>query len=79
MVTGGRSEDIPNLLKEYKRHHELKCIFAERTRRSEGFLFIFSHLYQILHYLLTGRKIRFGNFSVISFDILKRLIVVPEL
>ncbi len=41
-------------------------IFAERTRRTESTLFQFSYLaYRGLHQVLTGRGIRFGNFSVI--------------
>ena len=41
-------------------------IFAERTRRSESFVFRIGYLgYRLLHYLLTGRGIRFGNFSII--------------
>jgi glycosyltransferase involved in cell wall biosynthesis len=41
-------------------------IFAERTRRSETLVFRIGYgAYRLLHYLLTGRGIRFGNFSII--------------
>ncbi len=55
-------------------------IFAERTRRSESLVFRFGYLgYRILHYLLTGRGIRFGNFSVIPRARLTGLTVEPNL
>jgi polyisoprenyl-phosphate glycosyltransferase len=41
-------------------------VFAERTRRVESAAFRFGYFgYRVLHYLLTGYRIRFGNFSVI--------------
>ena len=55
-------------------------IFAERTRRSEAFVFRLGYLgYRILHYVLTGRGIRFGNFSVIPRARLSGLTVEPML
>ena len=55
-------------------------IFAERTRRSESFVFRFCYLaYRVLHYLLTGRGVRFGNFSVIPRAWLSGLTVEPML
>jgi glycosyltransferase involved in cell wall biosynthesis len=55
-------------------------IFAERTRRSESFVFRLGYLgYRVLHYALTGRGIRFGNFSVIPRARLGGLTVEPML
>ena len=55
-------------------------IFAERTRRSESMVFRLGYLvYRILHYLLTGRGIRFGNFSIIPRARLIGLTVEPML
>src|SRR5438094_758468 len=39
----------------------------------------FYRLYQLIHFLLTGVKVRVGNFSVILWPVLKRLVVVSEL
>jgi len=65
----GRTEDVAPPI-----------IFAERTRRSESFVFRFSYLaYRVLHYLLTGRGIRFGNFSIIPRARLNGLTVEPML
>lgn len=72
--------DVPRLLDEFERHDGQKCVFAERVRRSEGFVFSsFYLLYRILHYVLTGQRIRIGNFSVVPFSMLRRLVVVSEL
>jgi len=55
-------------------------IFAERTRRSESFVFQLGYIgYRILHYVLTGRGIRFGNFSIIPRARLSGLTVEPML
>ena len=55
-------------------------IFAERTRRSESFIFRLGYVvYQLLHYFLTGRGIRFGNFSIIPRARLTGLTVEPML
>ena len=53
-------------------------IFAERTQRSESFVFRLGYLgYRMLHYVLTGRGIRFGNFSIIPRARLVGLTVEP--
>jgi hypothetical protein len=55
-------------------------IFAERRRRSESLLFRLGYVgYQVMHYLLTGRGIRYGNFSIIPHARLAGLTVEPML
>jgi glycosyltransferase involved in cell wall biosynthesis len=55
-------------------------IFAERTRRSESFTFQVGYAgYRALHYVLTGRGIRFGNFSIIPRARLAGLTIEPML
>ena len=55
-------------------------VFAERTHRTEGLGFKLGYfLYRTLHQVLTGRGIRFGNFSVIPFSRLAGLTVEPML
>ena len=57
-----------------------KIVFATRIKRSEGWLFaFFYHLYRALHFLLTGVRVRVGNFSIIPPGSLKRLVAVSEL
>jgi polyisoprenyl-phosphate glycosyltransferase len=37
------------------------------------------HVYRLVHLLLTGAQVRVGNFSMIPFESLARLVVVPEI
>lgn len=55
-------------------------IFAARKRRTNGFKFkIFYLLYKTAFYLLTGKKISFGNFSLVPHQALKRLVFYNEI
>jgi polyisoprenyl-phosphate glycosyltransferase len=50
------------------------------VKRLENTAFrIFYHCYRVLHKALTGRDIRFGNFSVLPWPHLNSLVVFPEL
>ena len=67
-------------LHELGRLEEPPIIFAERTRRSESVVFRLGYFgYRVMHYFLTGRGIRFGNFSVIPRPRLTGLTVEPML
>jgi glycosyltransferase involved in cell wall biosynthesis len=71
--------DVPRLI-EASRNNESKIIFAERTRRSERWLFKFLYsIFKTCFYWLTGIHITFGNFSIIPCSVLDRLVVVAEL
>ena len=73
-------KDVPRLVHECAANRDEKIIFAARTRRSEGWLFTFCyHLYRLIHFLLTGVRVRVGNFSIIPPNPLKRLVAVSEL
>jgi glycosyltransferase involved in cell wall biosynthesis len=72
--------DVPRLVGECIAKDGTKIIFAARTRRSEGFVFkCFYHSYRLIHFLLTGVRVRVGNFSVVPMASLKRLVAVSEL
>jgi len=72
--------DVPRLVKECLANESQKIIFAARTRRAESLAFrFFYRLYRLIHFLLTGVKVRVGNFSVIPWPALKRLVAVSEL
>jgi polyisoprenyl-phosphate glycosyltransferase len=72
--------DVPRLIQECIANEGKKIIFAARIRRSEGLVFTcFYHLYRLIHFLLTGVKVRVGNFSVVPTASLKRLVAVSEL
>jgi len=73
-------EDVPRLLACLDEHKRGIVVFAERTRRSESAIFqAFYALYRWAHRLLTGIPVRVGNFSIIPFPLLRRLVVVSEL
>lgn len=83
-VMDGDGEDTPSdLLRLIERSRQLEgsaVVFAERTQRSEGRVFLAGHLaYRLLHRLLTGKSVNFGNFSVIPLALLRRVVVVSEL
>jgi hypothetical protein len=75
-----RPEDIDRLLKTLEAVQGRAVVFAERTRRSEGLLFASLYwLYRTVHWLLTGERVRVGNFAAIPSAILARLVVVSAL
>jgi glycosyltransferase involved in cell wall biosynthesis len=72
--------DVPRLLARLEEENRSKIVFAERTRRSESIRFqIFYALYKTLHFALTGKGVRVGNFSAIPRRRLSSLVVVAEL
>lgn len=57
-----------------------KIIFAQRSKRQEGFIFqFFYRIYKGIFQLLTGKVITFGNFSVIPQRRLQNLVRVSEI
>ena len=73
--------DVPKLLDKCLREcNGEKIVFAERARRSESWCFRAGYLlFRVFHRLLTGRRIRFGNFSVIPRPHLESLVTVSEM
>jgi hypothetical protein len=71
--------DVPRLIEKCASERYTRMVFARRVKRSEGLLFrFFYQLYKVFYKALTGHFIRFGNFSVIPFDLVRRLVVVSE-
>jgi len=72
--------DVPRLLARARKEEGRSVVFAERTRRSESVAFqVLYHLYRWLHLVLTGLRVRVGNFSVVPRPCLERLGVVSEI
>lgn len=72
--------DVPRLVEQLEAENYEKIVFAQRIKRSERFFFrFFLLLYKFVHRLLTGKGISIGNFSAIPYQMLKRLVIVPEL
>lgn len=84
IIMDGDGEDNPmdilRLIEKYKQEGQSKIVFARRNKRSEGkaFKMLYS-LYRIIYKILTGHDIRFGNFSIIPYKILQRVVVVSEI
>lgn len=75
-----RPEDVPRLLEELERTGGSKAVFAARTRRSEGPVFVLMYaLYRLVHLLLTGERVRVGNFSAVPASLLARLVASSDL
>ena len=75
-----RPEDAARLLARCRAQGGERIVFAERTRRSESALFQFLYrLYQLLHWILTGVRVRVGNFSVVPAGLLPALVTLPAL
>jgi polyisoprenyl-phosphate glycosyltransferase len=65
---------------EINRKHDAGAIFAERSRRTESLLFrSFYRIYKIVHRLLTGVRVRVGNFSILPSSYLTTLVVMSEM
>jgi polyisoprenyl-phosphate glycosyltransferase len=75
-----RPEDIARLIEALEASPTPVAVFAERGRRIENLSFkLFYLCYRFMHWLLTGRKIKFGNFSVLPRQHLDSLVAYPEL
>lgn len=84
VVMDGDGEDDPKdvlrLVEKCSREEYDKVVFAKRTKRSESRTFrLFYIIYKCLYKLLTGQKIRIGNFSIIPYKLLHRLVAVSEI
>ncbi len=72
--------DIPRLYQKFEETGGQKIIFAERAQRAEDWTFrLFYQIYRIVHLVLTGVKVRAGNFSIVPRPLLERLVVSTEL
>jgi hypothetical protein len=84
VVMDADGEDLPEdacrLVARFEELAGATTVFAERTKRSEGPLFAFLYwLYRSVHRLLTGVRVRVGNFSVLPRGAVERLVLMPEL
>lgn len=75
-----KPSDLVRLIEAWRSEGGARVVFAARAKRSEGLLFrAFYSIYKLLHSTLTGRKITFGNFSVLSRHHVETLLVEPDL
>ncbi len=75
-----RPEEILKLVAAMRKAVRPTSVFAERGKRLEDATFrLFYDCYRILHRILAGRDIRFGNFSILPWQHLEAIVVYPEL
>jgi polyisoprenyl-phosphate glycosyltransferase len=75
-----RPEDIHRLVEAFEASDGAVTVFAERGRRIESLPFkLFYGCYRVLHRILTGRNIRFGNFSLLPRPHIDTIVAYPEL
>lgn len=84
LVMDGDGEDNPqdaiNLIRTAEASTEEKVIFARRDTRSEPFSFKIGYLlYRLFFRILTGDKIKFGNFSLVPHLLVDRLTGIPDI
>jgi glycosyltransferase involved in cell wall biosynthesis len=73
-----KPEDIPRLLETAGIEH--KIVVAKRISRQEGKGFRFFYkLYKLLFFLLTGKKISFGNFMLLPKKEIDKLVFYNEI
>jgi glycosyltransferase involved in cell wall biosynthesis len=74
-----KPEDVAKLLSASSENPG-KIVFAKRTKRQEGLVFqLFYRIYKFVFIMLTGKFIAFGNFSIIPFSVLTKLVHVSEI
>lgn len=75
-----KPDDVPALVAEAIRHGWRRSVFAERTKRSEGLVFRMGYAcYRAVHLVLTSKGVRYGNFSVLPAEHVRRLSVTAEI
>jgi polyisoprenyl-phosphate glycosyltransferase len=71
--------DIAKLVARYEGEGGDKIVFAARTRRMERWQFqVCYRVYQFVHLLLTGHRVRVGNFSIVPPAAVQQLAVISE-
>jgi glycosyltransferase involved in cell wall biosynthesis len=83
VVMDSDGEDLPESIKDLLKplsSNDIDLAVAERKSRVETIRFrLFYVVYKWLFWLLTGRKINFGNFMALKPAAVKRIVSMPEL
>jgi glycosyltransferase involved in cell wall biosynthesis len=70
-----KPEDVSILLDSYRAGSGSNIVVARRDKRSEGLIFRLCYsVYKIIFRILTGKTVGFGNFCLIPFQVLNRLV-----
>lgn len=75
-----KPRDVPRIVAAVESGPPFSVAVAQRTARSESVAFkFFYQLYRLMFLAFTGHGISFGNFSAMSLEAARRLIVMNEL
>jgi hypothetical protein len=75
-----KPESVPQLLAAMQGSQGGSIVFARRTRRMESVFFkVLYQAFRLFHRIFVGHRVEVGNFSVIPFGVLDRLMGVGEL
>lgn len=76
-----RPREVPRLIDACERLPRPAIVFAARSRRrAESLVFRLGYqVYKALHAVLVGFRVRVGNFSIVPWPVLERLVAVSEL
>ena len=75
-----RPDDIPSLLSKCAQADARQVVFAERSKRSESFIFrAFYFAYRCIFRAATGRRISMGNFCVVPASLIQPTANIAEL
>lgn len=72
--------DVARLLEALEEEPQKDVVFAGRLQRSESWSFRAGYtFYRLVHWILTGVPVRFGNFSAIRVQAVRQLVWHPSL
>ena len=81
IVMDSDGEDNPSYIhKLIEKNSQIKSnIVAKRIKRKESFIFIlFYSIYKLIFSILTGYNLNFGNFSIINFNFVQKILNVEN-
>lgn len=74
VVMDSDGEDDPNAIVELVNNLTDPIVFVSRKRRKESIKFkVFYTFYKLLFYIVTGKKLNFGNYSMINKQVLREI------
>lgn len=75
-----RPEDAVRLYRAFRAGERGRLLFAARRRRSERWSFrLFYVFYRLAFRILTGERMRYGNFCIMGRDHLAAVVLMPEI
>lgn len=75
LIMDSDGEDDPTAIPEILKHNQYELVQVVRGKRNDNVFFRFSYMiYKAIFYILIGKRINFGNFSLIKPKLVKALV-----